>query len=90
MIAAAVSVFLIEREFLKASLWSAAAALMAFFGVIHSYEFSGNETVSVLGWNAGGPWALGWFAFALVFIAFHFWERAVKKRTGRGFEIQEH
>ena len=90
MIAAAVSVFLIEREFRKASLWSLAAAVMAFFGVIHTYEFSGNETVSLLGWSAGGQWAFGWFCFAVIFIVFHFWERAVRKKTGRGLEIQEH
>jgi AGZA family xanthine/uracil permease-like MFS transporter len=90
MIMAAISVFLIEREFSKASLWSLAAAVMAFFGVIHTYEFSGNETISVIGWNTGGQWAFGYFCFAALFMAFHLWERSVKSRTGKGFESREH
>ena len=90
MMVAAISVFLIEREFRKASLWSAAAAIMAFFGVIHTYEFSGNETVSVLGWNAGGSWAFGYFCFAAVFMVFHIWDRTIRAHTGRGLDNQEH
>ncbi len=90
MMLAAISVFLIEREFRKASLWSLAAAVMAFFGVIHTYEFSGNETVSVLGWNTGGPWAFGYLCFAAVFMVFFLWERSVRKRSGEGLEIQDH
>ena len=89
MMVAAISVFLIEREFRKASLWSAAAAIMAFFGVIHTYKFSGNETVSVLGWNSGGSWAFGYFCFAAVFMVFHIWDRIIRARTGRGLENQE-
>ena len=90
MIIAAISVFLIEREFLKASLWSVTAAIMAFFGVVHTYEFSGNETVSILGWNTGGPWAFGYFCFAAVFMLFYLWEKSVRARRGRGLEIREH
>ena len=90
MMVAAISVFLIEREFRKASLWSLAAAVMAFFGVIHTYGFSGNETVSVLGWNAGGPWAFGYFCFAVVFMVFHLWERSVRARTGKGIGTRDH
>lgn len=90
MIMAAISVFLIEREFSKASLWSLAAAVMAFFGVIHTYEFFGNETVSVIGWNAGGPWAFGYFCFAAIFMVFYLWEKSVRARTGKGLEIKDH
>ena len=72
MILGAISVFLIEREFLKASLWSLAAATLAFFGVIHAWELLGNDTIARIGWNAGGPWAFGYLCFAVVFAAFHF------------------
>jgi AGZA family xanthine/uracil permease-like MFS transporter len=75
MILAAISVFLIEREFFKASLWSVAAALLAFFGVIHTYAFEGNETISVVGWNAGRDFAFGYLCFAVMFIIFFFWRR---------------
>lgn len=90
MIIAAVSVFLIEREFLKASLWSLSAAVLAFFGIIHSYRFTGNETVSVIGWNTGGAWAFGYFCFCALFLAFHLWDRSLRRATGRGIEDQEH
>ncbi len=71
MILAAISVFLIEREFLKASLWSLAAALLAFFGAIHTYEFLGNDTIGVVGWCAGGKYAFGYACFAVIFALFY-------------------
>jgi AGZA family xanthine/uracil permease-like MFS transporter len=89
MIMAAICVFLIERQFRRASMWSLVAAVMAFFGVIHTYQFSGNETVSVLGWNAGGSWAFGYLCFAIIFMALHAWDRIVRSRTGQGIEIQD-
>jgi AGZA family xanthine/uracil permease-like MFS transporter len=90
MILAAVSAFLIDREFLKSALWSLAAAVLAFFGVIHTFEFVGNETASVLGWNAGGSFAFGYLLFAVLFMIFHLWDRSVRSRTGHGLETQEH
>lgn len=71
MILAAICVFLIERDFLKASLWSLAAMILAFFGVIHSCQFTGNEVVQVYGWNVGGPFAFGYLSFAVVFLLFY-------------------
>ncbi len=76
MILAAVSVFLIERQFLKASLWSLAASGLSFFGVIHSFRFEGNETLPVYGWAAGWTFAFGYLCFAAVFAAFHLWRRS--------------
>jgi AGZA family xanthine/uracil permease-like MFS transporter len=70
MILAAISVFLIERDFLKASLWSLAASILTFFGVIHTYRFQGNETISVLGWNAGRNFAFGYLCFTVMFMLF--------------------
>jgi AGZA family xanthine/uracil permease-like MFS transporter len=80
MILAAISVFLIEREFLKASLWSVAAAILAFFGVIHAFAFMGNETIAVIGWNAGGSFAFGYLCFAAIFIVFYLWRRWRRSR----------
>lgn len=80
MIIASVCVFLIDREFLKASLWSLSAAIMSFFGVIHAFRFTGNETVGDLGWNTGGGWAFGYACFAVLFAVFFIWQ----KRGGAG------
>ena len=90
MILAAITAFLIDREFLKSTLWSLAAAVLAFFGVIHTFEFAGNETVSVIGWMAGGPFAFGYMLFAALFLIFHLWDLRVRARTGKGLEAQEH
>lgn len=80
MILAAISVFLIEREFLKASLWSIAAMLLSFFGVIHAYRFLGNETIGNVGWNTGGQFAFGYLCFGVIFLIFHFWQRGRRAR----------
>lgn len=88
MILAAISVFLIDRQFLKASLWSVAAAVLAFFGVIHAFAFTGNETIAVLGWNAGGKFAFGYLCFTVIFVFFHLWQRW-RRRRGLPEEILE-
>lgn len=80
MILAAVSVFLIERDFLKAAFWSFAAVVLSFFGVIHSCAFRGNETVQVYGWNVGGTFAFGYLCFTVVFVLFHLWLRWRRKK----------
>jgi AGZA family xanthine/uracil permease-like MFS transporter len=80
MILAAVSVFLIERDFLRAAYWSFAAAVLSFFGVIHSVAIRGNETVQVYGWNVGGKFAFGYICFTAVFVLFHFWLRWRRKK----------
>ncbi len=80
MILAAASVFLIEREFLKAAFWSLAAAALAFFGVIHSVAFVGNETAQVYGWAVGAKFSFGYLCFAAVFLLFHAWRRQRRKK----------
>lgn len=74
MILAATCVFLIERDFRQAAFWSLAACVLSFFGIIHSYEYVGNETTQVYGWNVGGPYAFGYLCFAVVFLLFYLWQ----------------
>ncbi len=81
MILAAISVFLIDRDFLRASLWSFAAMALSFFGVIHAYAFYGNDTISVFGWNKGGMFAFGYLCFGVTFVLFFLRQRW---RRGRG------
>ena len=40
MILAAMSVYVIEREYWKASLWALTASIMSYFGVIHAYTLT--------------------------------------------------
>jgi len=80
MILAAISVFLIERDFLRAAFWSLAGGVLAFFGVIHSVSYVGNETAQVYGWGIGRLFTFGYLCFMVVFLGFHLWRRWRMKR----------
>ncbi|MFH1754490.1 MAG: NCS2 family permease [Candidatus Latescibacterota bacterium] len=73
MILAAISVFLIERDFLRAAYWSAAGLILAFFGVIHAYQFVGNDVTSNVGVGTGLPYSIGYLAFVAIFALFHWY-----------------
>ena len=78
MILAAISVFLIDRDFLRAAYWSIAGLVLAFFGVIHTYQFIGNDVTSKVGVGEGISFSIGYLAFFLIFILFHIYgKRAV-------------
>ncbi|MEE8109747.1 MAG: NCS2 family permease [bacterium] len=73
MILSAVSVFLVERRFLSASVWVVVAALLSFFGVIHAYELTPGGVVSRFGFAAAPKIALGYILMAAVFAGIGFW-----------------
>jgi AGZA family xanthine/uracil permease-like MFS transporter len=78
MILAAISVFLIDRNFLRAAYWSIAGLVLAFFGVIHTYQFIGNDVTSRVGIGEGMSYSVGYLAFFIIFILFHIYgKRAV-------------
>jgi AGZA family xanthine/uracil permease-like MFS transporter len=80
MILASISVFLIDRKFLPAAYWALAGVVLSFFGVIHAYQFAGNEVVSKIGVGAGLQYSLGYVSFCVIFVLFHFYRRI--KETG--------
>ena len=67
MLLAAMLVFVIDRQFLKAALLAAIAAGAAWLGLIHAWQFTATDTVLRLGWGVGAPWAMGYAVMALVF-----------------------
>ena len=67
MILAAVTVFVIERRFFSASLWCVFAALLSLAGLMHSYRWTIGDTACSS--SPALPWALGYAAMALVFLA---------------------
>ena len=75
MILSSISVFLIERKFLIACIWSLGAALLSFVGIIHAYELTPNGVVSVFGCGVANEFSIGYCSFAIVFIAMHFYMR---------------
>ncbi|MBI4720043.1 MAG: NCS2 family permease [Chitinivibrionia bacterium] len=86
MILASISVFLIDREFLKAAYWSFAGAVLSYFGVIHAYRFAGNEVVGDIGVGTGVTYSVGYVAFCLVFVLFHIYRKGRGNGTEDGAE----
>jgi AGZA family xanthine/uracil permease-like MFS transporter len=69
MILAAIGVALIEREFVKASGWSLAAAFFSAVGIIHAYNLSPGGVTSRFGVFAAPEFCLGYLLLAVLFWA---------------------
>jgi adenine/guanine/hypoxanthine permease len=67
MILAAITVYIIDRDFYQAALWSLGAALLSGVGLMHSYDWTMADTVIKLGWGAGSRWAVGYTLMAILF-----------------------
>ena len=72
MIIAAMIAFIIDRQFLKAALWSAAAALFSMIGVIHAYDIAETGVVNKFGWAAAPEFGTAYLTAALFLLALHF------------------
>lgn len=68
MILAAMVVFIIEKQFVTAALWSLGAALLAFTGIIHSFTITDGGIVSMLGLNATPHFSIGYGVMAIAFL----------------------
>jgi len=68
MILAALSVAIIERQFVRAACWSLVGALLSCTGIMHGYVFTpGDTALSVaLQWPWENAWAQGYLAVAAV------------------------
>ncbi len=80
-ILASISVFLIEKKFLTACIWSLGAALLSFVGIIHAYELTPHGIVSIFGFGAASDFAIGYCSFATLFIAIHFYTHGREKQS---------
>lgn len=65
MILAAMSVELLERRFRHAAFWSAVAAGLSAFGLMHSYRWTPGDTVVSL--RPAWPWVIGYATMAVLF-----------------------
>lgn len=65
-ILAATTVHIIEGEFGKAGLWTLAAAVLSWFGLLHGYRWTVGDTVLDLGWGTGASWAASYALLALL------------------------
>ena len=82
MLLSAMMVFVIERQFLKAAAWTAVAAALSYFGVIHAYVLTAGGVQNRFGPGAALPFALAYLIAALLLLALHFYNRGEPQRTG--------
>ena len=83
MILSAMMVFVVEREFFKAALWTATAALLSFFGVIHAYVLTPAGMQNRFGAGAAKSYALAYLIAALLLVALHYYNRGREsEKTG--------
>ena len=66
MILAAITVYIIEQKFAQGAFWSLLAAVLAWVGLLHSYQWTMGDTVIQLGWGAGSQWAVGYVLLAVI------------------------
>lgn len=75
MLLSAIMVFVVERQFLKAALWTAATAILSFFGVIHSYDLTPAGVQNRFGFGAASAYAIAYLVSALLLVALHYYRR---------------
>jgi AGZA family xanthine/uracil permease-like MFS transporter len=75
MILAAIGVALIERQLVRAALWSLAAALFAALGVIHAYELTPSGVATRIGLLAAPEFVASYVSLSGLFLAIGWWQK---------------
>jgi AGZA family xanthine/uracil permease-like MFS transporter len=75
MILSAIMVFVVERQFFKAAVWTAAAALFSYFGIIHAYVLTPSGVQNRYGFGAARSFSLAYLIAALLLVALHRYNR---------------
>jgi len=74
-ILAAIGVFLIERQYIRAAFWSLAGAFLAAVGIVHAYELTPWGVTTRLGLFAAPEFALSYLFLFFIFLAAGWWEK---------------
>jgi AGZA family xanthine/uracil permease-like MFS transporter len=75
MIFAAMAVYLIEKDFLRASLWALTGSVCAFLGFIHAFQITPGGVLPLIGWGAASGYAANYLLFAGLFLFVHVWRK---------------
>jgi AGZA family xanthine/uracil permease-like MFS transporter len=67
MLLAAMTVFIIERQFSWAGGCMLVAGALSWVGLMHSYRWMPSDTVLEPGWGSGATWATGYLLLAFLF-----------------------
>ena len=81
MLLAAMTVFIIERQFAWAGACMIVATAFSWVGLMHSYRWMQSDTVLHPGWGSGSTWATGYLLLALLF----YW--AAWKERGKSVDL---
>ncbi len=90
MLLAAMTVFIIERQFAWAGGCMLVAAGFSWVGLMHSYRWMPSDTVLDLGWGNGAIWAMGYLLLAGLFYGAAWWapagEADFEREKVRGYQ----
>ena len=75
MLLAAIMVFIVEQQFLRAAIWAAVASVLAFFGVIHAYQLTPAGVQNHFAVGAAVDFALAYLGAAALLVALHYYHR---------------
>jgi AGZA family xanthine/uracil permease-like MFS transporter len=75
MILASMGVYLIEKDFLRASLWALAGAVCAYLGFIHAFQITPGGIIPLIGWGAAQGYAVNYCLIAVFFLIVHVWRK---------------
>lgn len=72
MILASITVFLIDRQFLKCTIWCIIATILAYFGIIHAYKLTASGILYNFGLYSAPQFVISYLYLAIFFIIIHF------------------
>lgn len=79
MILATITVFIIDREFEKAAIWSIIASVLSFFGIIHAFKFSSMDILYDFSIYAAPSFVITYTCLAILFFALHMYLKKEKQ-----------
>ena len=84
MVLAAVIAYVIDRQFLKAAAWTAAAAVLSMIGLIHAYDLTEAGVQNRFGLWAAPRFAVAYGVSAVLLLLLHAVTSGARSPSGRG------
>jgi len=78
MLLAAILALSIDRQFVKAALWSFAGAVLSAIGIVHAYTLTPAGVQNQFGWLAAPDYAIGYLLIGLLLLSLHWWTRGLE------------
>ena len=82
MVLAAMTVFIVERKFLRAAAWALAAAALSMVGLIHAFDLTEKGVANKFGFAAAPYFGLMYFLCAIVLLVLHLTKREEDETKG--------